>query len=95
MAFSLKQTRGLCNSPKAPAHFRVKTGRGQTLRARANAEIDDGRGFAIAAASILNDTKCNDIVVLDVSPIASWTSYMVFCGVFSECGLLPYALICA
>ena len=51
---------------------------------RATAERDEGKEFAIAAASILNDTKCNDIVVLDVSPFASWTSYMVFCGVFSK-----------
>ena len=51
---------------------------------KATPERDEGREFAIAAASILNDTKCHDIVVLDVSPLASWTSYMVFCGVFSK-----------
>lgn len=42
----------------------------------------------MAAARILNDTKCEDVVVLDVSKQASWCSFMVFGSVFSKPQLL-------
>ena len=59
-------------------------GRSRAAKTAAAVERDESREFAIATASILNDVKCLDIVALDVSPIASWTSYMVFCSVFSK-----------
>lgn len=49
---------------------------------------NEGREFAVAAARILNDTKCEDVVVLDVSKQASWCSFMVFGSVFSKPQLL-------
>ena len=47
-------------------------------------ERDESREFAIATATVLSDVKCLDINVLDVQSVASWTSYMVFCSVFSK-----------
>lgn len=40
--------------------------------------------FAIALAKMADDTKCQDIVVLHVAPLVSWTSYMVICSVFAR-----------
>ena len=48
----------------------------------------EGREFAVAAARVLNDTKCEDVVVLNVSKQASWCSFMVFGSVFSKPQLL-------
>jgi len=47
-----------------------------------------GKDFAVGLASVLDETKCQDIVVLDVAPLVSWTSYMIFCTVFSKPQLL-------
>jgi len=48
----------------------------------------ESRAFAIACASEADLTKCQDISVLHVSPLISWTSYMVFATVFSRPQLL-------
>lgn len=53
-----------------------------------DASISEGRGFAVECARVLNDTKCEDVVCLDVSKQVSWTSYMVFGSVFSKPQLL-------
>lgn len=47
-------------------------------------ENPGGLACAIAMAEIANDTKGEDITVLHVAPLVSWTSYMVFVTVFSK-----------
>lgn len=44
--------------------------------------------FAVALAKAADETKCSDLVVLNVGPLVSWTSYMVFCTVASKPQLL-------
>lgn len=39
-------------------------------------------------AKVADDTKCQDIVVLHVEPLVSWTSYMVIVTVYSRPQLL-------
>lgn len=43
-----------------------------------------GLACAIAMASIAHETKGEDISVLHVAPLISWTDYMVFITVFSK-----------
>jgi ribosome-associated protein len=49
---------------------------------------DESRAFAIALAQAADETKSSDITVLYVAPRVTWTSYMVFCTVFSKPQLL-------
>ncbi|KAG2436922.1 hypothetical protein HXX76_006441 [Chlamydomonas incerta] len=46
------------------------------------------RDFAIAVAKVVDDVKCTDVVVLDVAPVVSWTSFLVVATVFSKPQLL-------
>lgn len=46
------------------------------------------RDFAVALAQIADSTKCQDVIVYDVAPLISWTSYMVVCNVLSKPQLL-------
>ncbi|KAJ9508702.1 hypothetical protein QJQ45_027997 [Haematococcus lacustris] len=52
--------------------------------------VDDteSKQFAIACAEITSETKCQEISVLHVAPVVSWTSYMLFATVFSRPQLL-------
>ncbi|GLC46982.1 hypothetical protein PLESTM_002003300 [Pleodorina starrii] len=68
--------------------------------AKANASFEAAKGtqgppgdeaskqFAIAVARVIDEVKCNDIVVLDVAPVVSWTSFLVIGTVFSKPQLL-------
>jgi ribosome silencing factor RsfS/YbeB/iojap len=47
-------------------------------------ESEQAREFAVAMAKVASDTKVQDLVVLHVEPLISWTSYMVICTVFSK-----------
>ncbi|KAG2444213.1 hypothetical protein HYH02_009151 [Chlamydomonas schloesseri] len=46
------------------------------------------KDFAIAIAKVADDVKCLDVVVLDVAPVVSWTSFLVVATVFSKPQLL-------
>lgn len=35
-------------------------------------------------AKVADETKCQDIIVLDVAPVVSWTSFLVICTVMSK-----------
>ena len=44
--------------------------------------------FATALATIADETKCEDVSLLHVAPLVSWTSYMLFVSVYSKPQLL-------
>lgn len=48
----------------------------------------ESRAFAVAMAKVADGTRCTDIVVLDVAPIISWTSFLVIATVYSKPQLL-------
>jgi ribosome silencing factor RsfS/YbeB/iojap len=48
----------------------------------------EARNFALAMAKVASDVKVQDLSVLHVEPLVSWTSYMVICSVFSKPQLL-------
>ncbi|GBF95408.1 hypothetical protein Rsub_08370 [Raphidocelis subcapitata] len=58
--------------------------------AAAAADTDDAvsEPFAVAMAKVADDTKVQDLVVLNVAPLVSWTSYFVICTVISKPQLL-------
>jgi Ribosomal silencing factor during starvation len=49
-----------------------------------DADTDESRAFAVAMASLANETKGRDIMVLHVAPLVYWCSYMVLVTVFSR-----------
>ncbi|MEW5301999.1 MAG: hypothetical protein WDW38_008632 [Sanguina aurantia] len=62
----------------------------ENFSAQTGAEAGDpeARAFAIAMAKVADGTRCTDIVVLDVAPIISWTSFLVIATVYSKPQLL-------
>jgi len=51
-------------------------------------ESIEARNFAVAMAKVASDVKVQDLSVLHIEPLVSWTSYMVICSVFSKPQLL-------
>ncbi|KXZ53462.1 hypothetical protein GPECTOR_7g912 [Gonium pectorale] len=49
---------------------------------------ESSKQFAISIARVADEVKCSDIVVLDVAPVVSWTSFLVVATVFSKPQLL-------
>ncbi|GFR40861.1 hypothetical protein Agub_g1511 [Astrephomene gubernaculifera] len=49
---------------------------------------ESSKQFAIEIARVADEVKCSDIVVLDVAPVVSWTSFLVIATVFSKPQLL-------
>ena len=39
---------------------------------------EDSKNFALSVAEVLDETKVQELVVLHVAPLLSWTSFMVF-----------------
>lgn len=56
---------------------------GTTLTANTNT-VTDSLAFAVAMARIADDTKGQDIMLLHVEPLSSWTSYMLLVTVGSR-----------
>lgn len=53
-----------------------------------SAHSEEAREFAVAMAKVADDTKAQDLLVLHVEPVISWTSYMLICTVLSRPQLL-------
>ncbi|DBA80848.1 hypothetical protein WJX77_001075 [Trebouxia sp. C0004] len=56
---------------------------GTTVTANTNT-VTDSQTFAIAMATVGDDTKGKDIMLLHVEPLSSWTSYMLLITVSSK-----------
>ena len=56
---------------------------GTTITANTNT-VTDSQTFAIAMATVGDDTKGKDIMLLHVEPLSSWTSYMLLITVSSK-----------
>lgn len=56
---------------------------GTTLTANTNT-VTDSLEFGMAMARIADDTKGQDIMLLHVEPLSSWTSYMLLVTVTSR-----------
>lgn len=46
--------------------------------------VDDGKDFALAMARIASDVKGQDLCLLHVAPLCTWTSWMLFVSVTSR-----------
>ncbi|KAI8468925.1 MAG: hypothetical protein J3K34DRAFT_293543 [Monoraphidium minutum] len=68
-----------------PRHAHART---HTPQTRAHAPIPHAQAFAVALAKVADDTKAQDLAVLHVAPLVSWTSYFVICTVISRPQLL-------
>ena len=46
--------------------------------------VDDGKDFALAMARVASDVKGQDLCLLHVAPLCTWTSWMLFVSVTSR-----------
>lgn len=76
-------------STASTAATQLTQGKSHLRQATCSAAVADSScDFAVAMAKVADDTKCQDIVVLHVEPVITWTSYMVLVTVYSRPQLL-------
>lgn len=74
-------------SPVLPRHTACAAASGAPSAVQDD-KLSSSVDFAIALATIADETKADDISLLHVAPLVSWTSYMLVVSVFSRPQLL-------